>query len=151
MCVGIAPTKTLSKLANHCAKKGLVGADGVCDFTAITRDELTALFDRIAADMDRQMDAMFRQARMLETAAVGDAPFDQAGFGALPAGTVSYRFVSTSTGNGVCSRSVQVTSLGAGQQPKVVSSSSGDCGAPAHATAPAVAAPARTAAPANTI
>jgi len=110
-----------------------------------------ALFDRIAADMDRQMDAMFRQARMLETAAAGHAPLDQAAFGALPAGTVSYRFVSTSTGNGVCSRSVQVTSLGADQQPKVVSSSSGDCGAPAHATAPAVAAPARSAAPANTI
>ena len=47
VCVGIAPTKTLAKLANHCAKKGLAGADGVCDFTALTRDELTALFDRI--------------------------------------------------------------------------------------------------------
>ncbi len=48
VCVGIAPTKTLAKLANHCAKKGLAGADGVCDFTALTRDELTALFERIA-------------------------------------------------------------------------------------------------------
>jgi len=110
-----------------------------------------ALFDRIAADMDRQMDAMFRQARMLETAATGGAPLNRVAFAALPAGTVSYRFVSTSTGNRFCSRSVQVTSLGAGQQPKVVSSSSSDCGAPARATAPAVAGPARTAAPANTI
>jgi hypothetical protein len=110
-----------------------------------------ALFDRIAADMDQQMDAMFRQARMLESASAADAPLDRAALGALPAGTVSYRFVSTSTGNGVCSRSVQVTSLGADQQPKVVSSSSGDCGAPAHAPVPAVAAPARPAMPANTI
>jgi hypothetical protein len=110
-----------------------------------------ALFDQIAADMDRQMDAMFRQARMLETAAAGDAPLDRAEFVALPPGTVSYRFVSTSTGNSVCSRSVQVTSLGAGQQPKVASSSSGDCGAPAHTTAPAVAAPAQPATPTNTI
>ena len=30
-CVGIAPTKTLAKLANHAAKKSLAGADGVCD------------------------------------------------------------------------------------------------------------------------
>jgi DNA polymerase V len=32
VCVGIAETKTLAKLANHCAKKGLTGQDGVCDF-----------------------------------------------------------------------------------------------------------------------
>lgn len=47
VCVGIAPTKTLAKLANHCAKKGLAGTDGVCDFTELTQDELTALFDRV--------------------------------------------------------------------------------------------------------
>jgi DNA polymerase V len=47
VCVGIAPTKTLAKLANHCAKKGLAGADGVCDFTAISPDDLTALFNQI--------------------------------------------------------------------------------------------------------
>src|SRR5208337_2311828 len=29
VCVGIADTKTLAKLANHCAKKGLAGSDGV--------------------------------------------------------------------------------------------------------------------------
>src|SRR3546814_10658277 len=66
-----------------------------------------ALFDRIAADMDRQMDAMFRQARMLEAAAARGATPDRAAFGTLPAGTLSYRFVSTSTGIGTCSRSIQ--------------------------------------------
>lgn len=110
-----------------------------------------ALFDRIAADMDLQMDAMFRQARILESASAADAPLDRAALGALPTGTISYRFVSSSTGKGVCSRSVQVTSLGADHQPKVVSSSSGDCGAPAHAPVPAVAATARPATPANII
>jgi len=35
VCVGIAATKTLAKLANYCAKKGLAGADGVCDFGAL--------------------------------------------------------------------------------------------------------------------
>ncbi len=109
-----------------------------------------ALFDRIAADMDRQMDAMFRQARMLEAAAARGATLDRAAFGNLPAGTVSYRLVSTSAGSRTCSRSVQVTSFGAGQ-PKVVSSSAGDCGAPSRGSVHAVADHGKPAAPANTI
>ena len=47
VCVGIAPTKTLAKLANHCAKKGLAGADGVCDFTTLNSGALSHLFARI--------------------------------------------------------------------------------------------------------
>lgn len=47
VCVGIAPTKTLAKLANHCAKKGLAGTDGVCDFTAMDGAALTTLLARI--------------------------------------------------------------------------------------------------------
>lgn len=43
VCVGIAPTKTLAKLANHCAKKGLAGQDGVCDFGQLGQDEYEAL------------------------------------------------------------------------------------------------------------
>jgi DNA polymerase V len=50
VCVGIASTKTLTKLANHCAKKDLAGSDGVCDFGQLSPDELTALFDRIAVN-----------------------------------------------------------------------------------------------------
>ena len=56
-------------------------------------------------------------------------------FGALPAGTMSSSFSSTSTDSGTCSRSVQVTSLGSGQQPKVVSKTSGDCDGAARAPA----------------
>lgn len=44
VCVGIAPTKTLAKLANHCAKKSLTGCRGVCDFTTMTESQLTQLF-----------------------------------------------------------------------------------------------------------
>ena len=47
VCVGIAPTKTLAKLANHCAKKGLAGQQGVCDFTTMTEADLARLFARI--------------------------------------------------------------------------------------------------------
>lgn len=47
VCVGIASTKTLSKLANHCAKKNLAGAMGVCDFTTISDTDLSTLFGKI--------------------------------------------------------------------------------------------------------
>ena len=47
VCVGFGSTKTLTKLANHCAKKGLAGADGVCDFGQMGVIELDALFARI--------------------------------------------------------------------------------------------------------
>ncbi|HYG86258.1 MAG TPA: Y-family DNA polymerase [Azospirillum sp.] len=40
-CVGIGPTKTLAKLANHAAKKALIDGSGVCDLSdAAVRDRL---------------------------------------------------------------------------------------------------------------
>ena len=47
VCVGIADTKTLAKLANHCAKKGFAGADSVCDFGLLNEAELRILFASI--------------------------------------------------------------------------------------------------------
>lgn len=47
VCVGIAPTKTLAKLANHCAKKNLAGRDGVCDFTMLPPATLSELLSGI--------------------------------------------------------------------------------------------------------
>lgn len=47
VCVGIGPSKTLAKLANHAAKKNLAGRDGVCDFTTMSASDLDALFSRI--------------------------------------------------------------------------------------------------------
>lgn len=47
VCVGIGETKTLAKLANHCAKKDLAGADGVCDLTRLGPEERTRLYARI--------------------------------------------------------------------------------------------------------
>jgi DNA polymerase V len=49
VCVGIADTKTLAKLANHCAKKGLAGKNGVCDFGQLGTQQLSELFARIPA------------------------------------------------------------------------------------------------------
>ena len=47
VCVGIADSKTLAKLANHCAKKGLAGSHGVCDFGQLNSRQLSELFSKI--------------------------------------------------------------------------------------------------------
>ncbi|HEX5337931.1 MAG TPA: DUF4113 domain-containing protein, partial [Gallionella sp.] len=47
VCVGIAPTKTLAKLANHVAKKQ-PRHDSVCNFNEVTEPDLDALFATIA-------------------------------------------------------------------------------------------------------
>jgi len=47
VCVGIANTKTLAKLANHCAKKRFAGKDGVCDFGRYTPTQVSKLFATI--------------------------------------------------------------------------------------------------------
>jgi len=87
-----------------------------------------ATFDRIAASMDRDMGAMIHEIGAFQPMLLsGDGEFDLAALGKLPPGTVRYQFVSTSDGSNTCNRSVEVTSYGTDQKPKVVSSSSGDC------------------------
>ncbi|MBV9554962.1 MAG: hypothetical protein JO032_19460, partial [Alphaproteobacteria bacterium] len=44
-------------------------------------------------------------------------------------GVREYELVSTVTGNSVCNRSVEITSMGNGAAPKVVTHTSGNCGA----------------------
>lgn len=46
VCVGIGPTKTLSKLANHCAKKQPV-FNGVCNFNTMLPNELDRLLGQV--------------------------------------------------------------------------------------------------------
>lgn len=48
VCVGIASSKTLAKLANHVAKKQ-AQFDGVCDFNAMAEPDLDGLLARIEA------------------------------------------------------------------------------------------------------
>ncbi|PPD56794.1 MAG: DNA polymerase V subunit UmuC [Methylotenera sp.] len=47
VCVGIGSTKTLAKLANHCAKKQMQ-FNGVCDFNALSNSELNSLLNNIS-------------------------------------------------------------------------------------------------------
>jgi len=94
-------------------------------------------FDRVFADMDRQVAAMMQQAQALSAQSDGNFNPDLAALRDAPPGMVSYRFVSVRNGNQVCTRSWQMTSQGSGQQPKLVSASTGDCdGAAAGAGAP---------------
>ena len=47
VCVGIGPSKTLAKLANHVAKKGGAKWSGVCDLGAMPEPELDQLLDSV--------------------------------------------------------------------------------------------------------
>jgi len=46
ICVGFGHSKTLAKLANHCAKKQPIW-NGVCDLTAISESELEAILEEL--------------------------------------------------------------------------------------------------------
>src|SRR5512146_3288267 len=59
-----------------------------------------AALDRISAEMDQQMAAMFRQADRL-AADARSGQLSEAALQSLPPGTQSYSFVSTMSGNGV--------------------------------------------------
>lgn len=91
-------------------------------------DSPFAMLDRMSAMMDAQADAMMHQAALLSRVVpAGPATLDRAALAELPKGATSYSFTSYSSSNGGCSQSVQMTSFGTGQAPKVVRQSSGDC------------------------
>ena len=47
VCVGIGPSKTLAKLANHTAKRKLLDDTGVCDFNALPEERRDEVLGRI--------------------------------------------------------------------------------------------------------
>jgi hypothetical protein len=88
-----------------------------------------ATLDRISAAMDREAASLMQQAAMLANAPAfaPNRPIETA-LGNLPPGTESYSMISTWSGNGVCTQSVEITSPANGGRPRVVSRSSGNCG-----------------------
>lgn len=88
-------------------------------------------FDRIAAQMDAQMVAMMRQADLLTRLPQGQT-LNQAVLKDLPPGTTSFSYVSTASGNGVCTQVTRITRGANDAKPQVVSQTSGDCGSPAQ-------------------
>jgi hypothetical protein len=113
------------------APKVVVAPDEAAMPVAFMAADPFAIMDRISYEMDRRMDAMMQQASLMANAApAASGQLSEAALKSLPAGTVSYSFTSYSSGNGgSCSQSVQVTSLGQNQAPKVVKQSQGDCSA----------------------
>jgi hypothetical protein len=85
-----------------------------------------AELERISAMMDRQAAAMLRQV---------DAPPEMMMPG-LPQGAAGYSFASTMSGDGACVHSVSITYHGGDAAPKVVSSTSGNCGSDHGVNAP---------------
>lgn len=95
-----------------------------------------AIMDRISAEMDREADTMFRQTAALAAAVrAGQFPVQvpggltEAAMGSVPPGSESFSYISTMSGSGVCTQSVQITASGNGGPPRVVSHSTGNCGA----------------------
>lgn len=64
-CVGIGFSKTQAKLANHCAKKGLAGEDGVCNLLALSAGDQDDLLGRIEVGevwgVGRKIDARLQE------------------------------------------------------------------------------------------
>ena len=85
-----------------------------------------AAFDQVAADLDRQMSALWRQAQTMANWPANGG-LSQAGLANLGPGTSAYTVVSQSFGNKVCTRVTEVTSSPNGGKPKVVSRTSGNC------------------------
>lgn len=93
---------------------------------------LFAGFERMVDDMNRQTEALLRQAQEMAHQPANSAAATPvvAAFGNLPSGQISTTVVSVSNGGTTCSRTTQVVSQGPGKPPKVTSSVSGQCAVP---------------------
>ena len=101
--------------------RSVFGADPV--FAAM--DRMNAQMDRVWASFDRDMATMAAENRALLTSADTGGPIEARMLNAPPG---SYSYISSFSSNGACTRSVEITSVGNGAKPKVVSQTSGDCG-----------------------
>lgn len=98
-------------------------------------DRTFADFARIQAEMDRNMQAMLQQANRIAAAAPEADGLYNAGFANLPKGAHAYSYFSSSSSNGVCTKSVEITNSGSGA-PHVERHSAGDCGKDKNTAAP---------------
>jgi hypothetical protein len=104
-----------------------------------------AALAQLSAEMDQQAAAMINAANAMAAGAMGPpGPLVPAGFAQMPPGSTGYSFVSSISGGGqgACMQSLEITSMGNGQAPRVVSHSSGNCGGAPSLSAPGGAVPA---------
>ena len=87
-------------------------------------------FDRMIAEMNRESEAMMRQAQQLahQPVGAGAVPY-VASLSNAPAGISSTTIISYSNGGQTCTRTTQAISQGPGKPPKINSSLTGNCGA----------------------
>jgi hypothetical protein len=84
-----------------------------------------ASFERMSADVERSMDALFRDQQSLLS---GVSRFNRTSLANIPPGAISTTWVSTTTGSGFCTRETRITRTSAEAKPEIVSRQSGDCG-----------------------
>ena len=95
-------------------------------------------FDRMIAEMNRESEAMMRQAQQLGHQPVGNGAVPYvASLSNAPAGMSSTTIVSYSNGNQTCTRTTEAVSQGLGKPPKISSSLTGNCGASNNLVRPA--------------
>jgi hypothetical protein len=88
-------------------------------------NRISAEMNGMAAQMDREMAVSLARFRQPWSGRDG---LYHASIAAMPAGASSFSFVSTVSGSNVCSRMVQITGMGSGKKPDVVTHTSGNCG-----------------------
>jgi hypothetical protein len=97
-----------------------------------------AALEQITQAMDRQSEAMLRDASAQPQLAFTGPDLMQVDIAKLPPGAQGFSMVSTVSGNGVCTRSVEYRSLGDGKPPQVVTRTSGACTPDEKRAAPSV-------------
>jgi hypothetical protein len=97
-----------------------------------------AALDQISQAIDRQTDAMLREANAGAGPFAGPDP-TQLDAGKLPPGAQGFAMVSTLSGGGVCTRSLEYRAPGDGRPPQVVTRTSGACSADHKRPAPSAA------------
>lgn len=90
-------------------------------------DSPFAALEQVSRAMDRQAEAMLREASAQSRLAVTGPDLMQVDVGKLPPGAQGFSMVSAMSGSGVCTRSVEYRSLGDGKPPQVVTRTSGAC------------------------
>ncbi|OEC95555.1 MULTISPECIES: hypothetical protein [unclassified Rhizobium] len=98
--------------------------------------------ERISAAMDREAAALMNDPRLFAPWPDGSDNLMKIDLSKLPAGVKGYTVISTTSGKGTCTQTVEYFSSGSGK-PRVEKTSSGSCGPaqspatrPAHAIAP---------------
>ncbi|HUB64495.1 MAG TPA: hypothetical protein VL996_08640 [Methylocella sp.] len=107
-------------------------ADSPSLFPAFGPETSFEALDQISREMDQRAARLLEQAEAMTKQLPANDRLNkeliEAQSGRLPEGGHSYTFVSTMSADGICGRSVEITSSATGGQPHVVTQNFGHCG-----------------------